>query len=173
MVATCRSAVAAQIDPSHSPGGASVLPPPIWAYVDGFFVPKQHRFSLSAGITVATNTQTNHATTAAAIDRICSVHATRPNNYTGSFSPSGFKEAEGGLYVSLVFLKIFLKRFFQTNYLNIHRTDLYKFYRDGRNLSEDKSHFFYPARDVAMAANVLLTEPTPYFSSRYNIPETT
>jgi len=47
------------------------------------------------------------------------------------FSPSGFSEADGVLFL---FLNVY-SDFFKTNYLNIHRTDLYEICRDGRTLS--------------------------------------
>jgi len=50
----------------------------------------------------------------------------------------GFKEAEGGLYVSLVFLKYIFSDFFRNNCLNIHQTDLSEICRDGRTLAVDK-----------------------------------
>jgi len=54
------------------------------------------------------------------------------------FSPPGFKEAEGGLYVSIVFIYIYFNNFFLIIYLNIHRTDLYEVCRDGRTWSVDE-----------------------------------
>ena len=66
-------------------------------------------------------------------------------------------------------LKYIFSDFFQTNYLNIHWTDLYEICRNGRTLSVDERPviFFGPSRDIGMEINFLLTESTPYSSSCY------
>ena len=62
------------------------------------------------------------------------------------FSPSGFSEADGVLFL---FLNVY-SDFFKTNYLNIHRTDLYEICRDGRTLSvrEDLQLFSDTSREI-------------------------
>jgi len=53
-----------------------------------------------------------------------------------SFSPPGFKEAEGGLYVC---------DFFQINFLNIHETDLYQICSGDRTLSVHEGLKYFPS----------------------------
>jgi len=54
------------------------------------------------------------------------------------FSPPGFKKAEGGLCVLLLFyLKNIFSDFCHTSYLNIYPTDLYEICMDGRTLAVD------------------------------------
>jgi len=54
------------------------------------------------------------------------------------FSPPGFKKAEGGLFVLLLFyLKNIFSDFCHTSYLNIYPTDLYEICTNGRTLAVD------------------------------------
>jgi len=56
------------------------------------------------------------------------------------FSAPGFEEAEGGLYVLLVFyfLNYIFSDFCHTNYLNIHQTNLYEICSHSRTLAVDE-----------------------------------
>jgi len=69
---------------------------------------------------------------------------------------SSLKPKVGYMFRCCFFINVILSDLRQTNYLNIHQTDLYEICTDGRTVAVDDPAeviFFDPSRDVAMATN--------------------
>ena len=74
------------------------------------------------------------------------------------------------VYVSLLFyfLHNISSDFCQTNYLNIHRTDVYEICTDGRTLTVDEEHkFFFDSSTGRCHGNQFFVNCIHTFSSRY------